>query len=779
MTGPACDHHPRRPGLAACVSCGDRLCRDCIVHTTVGFKCADCTGTHRRSDGGRGRRRLLAAAAAAVLVAGGAGVALILQARAPSADDQAAAGAAGPARQEPVRFEGAGGFTLDGTLDLPAATGRRPAAVIVPGFGATTRDGLATGGSVTDPLYRDLGELLAAEGFVVLRYDKRGTGASAPLPEDQPLTFDQRVEDAVRAVAYVRDRPEVDPDAVALVGHDEGGLIGLRVADHALALDALVLISTPGRPLGEVLAAEYRAVGDEPHRQNAAELERAIQVLLETGELPEVSAMVSPVFQVEPARYLRDVFAFDPARAAARVVSPTLIVHGERDSSITSVDVEALRGALTAAPGVEVLHAPDAGHTLAREPAAAATVPAPAASEPHAQMHPGASAPPLTRDSDALRGIAAWLTRTVDGAAETRPAEADVTVGAWRPMHPAALEPRVAPHAAWSGRELLVWGGARCTGRCDPDQAQPLGDGAAYDPAGDDWRPIAPSPLSPRFDAAGPRRPWPGFLFLWGGDDGAGVLADGAIYDPEDDAWRPVAPSPLAARSAASAVWSGREVIVWGGTVGDDPRGDGAAYDPATDTWRTIAAGPLEPRLGAATAWTGQEMVVWGGQAGDEVLADGAAYDPAADRWRPIAAAPLTPRLPGAGAWTGSELLVLGGRAGEQRLTDGAAYDPAADRWRPLSSSPLVAREGATPVWTERELVVWGGFSGGQALADGAAYDPQTDAWRPLPAWQERVAPTAIWADGEVLVWGGLAPGAGGELEVVADGARLRPDGEG
>ncbi len=785
MSGSVCAFHRRRRALSACVSCGHGICRACIVPTRVGFKCPSCTGATPSRTAGR-RWPLLASAAAAVLLVAGIGVALVSRGGEGPADGAAASG---PVKQVPVRFEGAGGFTLHGTLDILAdKTAHRAAVVIIPGFGATTRDGVASGTTGTDdPLYRDLGELLADAGFVVLRYDKRGTGESAPLPEAEPPTFDQRVEDAVRAVAYLRRRPEVDPEAVAVIGHDEGGLIGLRIADRALDLDALVLISTPGRPLGEVLAAEYRAVGDEAHGKSAEELERAVETLLETGKVPEVSVMLAPIFQLEEPGYLREVFAFDPAEAAPRVTSPVLIVHGEADSSITEEDVSALRGALTGAPEVEVLHAPHAGHTLAAEPADAGGVATPGASEvrppvpppsaasrPHGEMHPGAPQSPPARDTDVLSSIVTWLADAV-GRGSADPAGVGDN-GSWQPMRPASLSARVAPTAAWTGRELLVWGGASCRGLCDPDEAQPLGDGAAYDPAADNWRSIAATPLSPRFDAAEPRRPWPGFLFVWGGDEGGGVLADGAIYDPAADAWRMVAPSPLTARSAASAVWTGREVVVWGGTAGERPLGDGAAYDPATDTWRTIAGSPLVPRLGAITVWTGEEMVVWGGEAGERAFADGAAYDPAADHWRPLAEAPLTARLPGRAAWTGRELLAFGGRVGEQRLTDGAAYDPAADRWRSLTTSPAVAREGATSIWTDRELVVWGGFSGGQVWPDGAAYDPESDTWRPIPAWRGRVAATAAWADGEMLVWGGLAPGAGGEFEVAGDGARYRPD---
>ena len=182
--------------------------------------------------------------------------------------------------------------------------------------------------------------------------------------------------------------------------------------------------------------------------------------------------------------------------------------------------------------------------------------------------------------------------------------------GSWRPMSAGPLSGRSSV-PVWTGREMVVWGGGSCKANpCQGDNVQPLADGAAYDPAADTWRRIAPSPLS--------------------------------------------------ARSDALTVWSGKEVLVWGGESWTEAFADGAAYDPATDRWRPLAAGPLKARIGFAHAWTGKEVLMWGGTPGtfNNYFADGAAYDPAGNRWRAL---PTTSGRLAEGVWTGQELLVWGG----------------------------------------------------------------------------------------------------------------------
>ena len=338
----------------------------------------------------------------------------------------------------------------------------------------------------------------------------------------------------------------------------------------------------------------------------------------------------------------------------------------------------------------------------------------------------------------------------------------------WREMSPSSLCGRYDASVAWTGQELLIWGGESCAGASCPNNRAPhLADGAAYNVANDAWRKLAASPLAGREAAA---TVWTGSeMLVWGGTTGQALLADGAAYNPGEDTWRPLAGSPLSPRTASAATWTGREMVVWGGSEA----ADGAAYDPAADRWRPISPAPLAGRSAPVTAWTGREMVVWSGSG----LDDGAAYDPAADRWRTIAPAPLQGRFAPATVWTGRELLVWGGDSEQTFVADdGAAYDPAADRWRALPLAPVGARAAAASVWTGREMVVWGGIGQPGAgdnspldtiierrtlltpVADGAAYDPASNRWRtlePVPLLG-RGFPIAAWDGQGMILWGGL-----------------------
>jgi hypothetical protein len=196
--------------------------------------------------------------------------------------------------------------------------------------------------------------------------------------------------------------------------------------------------------------------------------------------------------------------------------------------------------------------------------------------------------------------------------------------GSWRHLAEAPIAGSAAPVAVWTGKRLLVLG---------------RGALASYDPDSNRWREL------------GPARPgkaaWTGReLLVWGGVGelpGAVLfLADGGRYDPATDAWTPISTAGApAGRAGATGVWTGRELLVWGGVdAAREGLGDGAAYDPVTDTWTALPTdGAPSPRVNHTAVWTGRELLVWGGSAPglNAYFADGAAYDPAARRWRPLA----------------------------------------------------------------------------------------------------------------------------------------------
>ena len=377
-------------------------------------------------------------------------------------------------------------------------------------------------------------------------------------------------------------------------------------------------------------------------------------------------------------------------------------------------------------------------------------------------------------------GLVALLAAACGSGSRSSDERADVR---WRPVAAAPLSGRFQPAAAWTGREMLVWGGAGCEVACSGDGIRPQADGAAYDPERDTWRSLPPSPLSPR---SGPLAVWSGReLIVWGGTSAGTALGDGAAFDPEANRWRPLPASPLAGRFAAPpgtvaqvpGVWTGTEMLVWGQGAGlDADQAElpaGAAYNPAADRWRVLAPAPVSPRIVEAV-WTGREMLVWGGQSGRRYFDDGAAYDPGGDRWRTLPPAPLAARFTFA-VWSGERMLIWGGESSEEAFDDGAAYDAASDSWRSLPPSPLNARRGFARIWTGTELLVWGGAPGGGTglLGTGAAYDPAAGRWREIGTGPARLLPVGLWTGREAIVWGGVVSTESGLLASSAEGGRM------
>ena len=237
--------------------------------------------------------------------------------------------------------------------------------------------------------------------------------------------------------------------------------------------------------------------------------------------------------------------------------------------------------------------------------------------------------------------------------------------------------------AIWTGKEMVVWGGFN-EARARLESAQGKGflnTGGRYDPATDSWREISTNgaPSSRIFHAA----IWTGReMVIWGGANASTTLNDGACYDPATDTWNPLRRDGAAGpRLSPLAVWSGREMIIWGGCSFESDTNrcyfqDGAGYDPETHTWRQInGKGAPRGRTLHPAVWTGTEMVLWGGvnDAGTAGVKDpkrylrtGALYNPTTDTWTelPVHGAP-PPRAATTAAWTGNGLLLFGGYNGK------------------------------------------------------------------------------------------------------------------
>lgn len=242
---------------------------------------------------------------------------------------------------------------LAGTLLDPDA--KAPLVLLIPGSGPTDRDGNNPLGVAGGP-YRQLAEALAAKGIATLRIDKRGLFGSkaAQVDPNAVTTADYAVDvQAWSRVARVR----TGRSCVWLLGHSEGGLVALQAAQTPVGICGLILVSSVGRPMGAVLREQLRA-----NPANAPLLPAADAAIasLEAGKRIDATQLPAPLQPLFPDRlqgYWIDLLSHDPARLAAAVQLPMLILQGTRDIQVSIADAEALHRAqpkaiLTLLPGV-------------------------------------------------------------------------------------------------------------------------------------------------------------------------------------------------------------------------------------------------------------------------------------------------------------------------------------------------------------------------------------------------------------------------------------------
>jgi RNA polymerase sigma-70 factor (ECF subfamily) len=314
------------------------------------------------------------------------------------------------------------------------------------------------------------------------------------------------------------------------------------------------------------------------------------------------------------------------------------------------------------------------------------------------------------------------------------PSVQDLAAGWWSQAVPPPRDLGWSEVVAWTGEELVVWGGQGDEG--------PQTDGFAYDPVTDRWRTLPPAPGRERIFAPSA---WSGSqLFVLGGylDGGGEEQRDGLAYSPGRDTWETVPDAPFA---PGAAVWAGDRLI-----ASDRSGAHVAGYDPTTAAWTSLPDPPGtsydDRSIQAALTWDGGTISLW--RTGEPTVATGPigtiGHRLVDGRWEPVGAAqaikPVDPvstpagivAVPGSMCPTGYGCAMPVPRAGVLRL-EGSTWVEHAD-------DDVLGSEVA-PAWTGRALVL-----------GALAWDPSTDEWvaRPLPDGSGVAA--AVWTGSVVLV---------------------------
>lgn len=247
---------------------------------------------------------------------------------------------------------GTGPLAVPGTLTLPVGDGPWPAVVLLSGGGAFDRDGSS---GANKPL-KDLAWGLASRRVAVLRFDKVTFAHPDRLRPDFTMA-DEYVPHARAAVRLLRQRPEVAPDRIHLLGHSMGGKAAPRIAEGDPSIAGLVLLAADTRPMHEAAVRVARHLAElEPGRAADAmvsALVRQAAAVADPGLTPDTPPETLPLgFS---ASYWLDLRAYDPAATAARLDRPMLIIQGGRDYQVTVADdLMGWRRALAGRPEVSI-----------------------------------------------------------------------------------------------------------------------------------------------------------------------------------------------------------------------------------------------------------------------------------------------------------------------------------------------------------------------------------------------------------------------------------------
>ncbi|HEX3928791.1 MAG TPA: alpha/beta hydrolase [Gemmatimonadales bacterium] len=230
-----------------------------------------------------------------------------------------------------------GPVALPGTLSVPAGKGPFPGVILVHGSGSGDRDETILGNKP----FRDLAWGLAAQGVVVLRYDKRSK-VNPQWFAAHPFTVDDEViQDALSALTLLRQQPEVNPRRTFQLGLSLGGMLAPRIAKADGKVAGIIIMSGATRmQLIDQIDRQYAYLqsiaGADSMQIKAARAQLAPILAKVRGLTPADTANPAPIPGLggTGARYWLDLHAYDPAVVMRDLKIPALVTQGLGDYQV-------------------------------------------------------------------------------------------------------------------------------------------------------------------------------------------------------------------------------------------------------------------------------------------------------------------------------------------------------------------------------------------------------------------------------------------------------------
>ena len=231
----------------------------------------------------------------------------------------------------------------------------------------------------------ELCEMLAAEGFRVIRFDNRDAGRSTILAEAPTGTVPRALAGEIEPGSYLLSDMAADAaglldalgiEAAHVVGSSLGGMIAQTLAfEHpGRVLSLASIMSTTGDPaVGHASQAGIEALTTVPPQDRAGYVETLVGARRKIGspgfpfdeERTRRIAALGFDRGIHPKGTVRQTIAIigsgDRSERLAEIDVPTVVIHGEDDPLI---GVSGGRATAAAIPGSRLVVIPGMGHDL-------------------------------------------------------------------------------------------------------------------------------------------------------------------------------------------------------------------------------------------------------------------------------------------------------------------------------------------------------------------------------------------------------------------------------
>jgi len=262
-----------------------------------------------------------------------------------------------------------GQFPLAATLTIPEGSIEKyPLIVMVHGSGPTDRDSNAKGMPMN--IFKELSEVVAAEGFASIRYDKRGVGASKG--DYYETGVQDLIDDAQAVLEFAKEHPNIDRENVILLGHSEGSIL-VPFVNEKVPVEGIILLAGTAEPLADTMTWQREEIMNDVRSVKGFQgwLLRLLKVDKKITKMNDdlIKALLAsdePVIKYKGkkinAKWNREHIQFDVSQPLQKVTCPVLAITGTKDVNVKVSDLEKINTLVQGECETHIIH--DMTHLL-------------------------------------------------------------------------------------------------------------------------------------------------------------------------------------------------------------------------------------------------------------------------------------------------------------------------------------------------------------------------------------------------------------------------------